>query len=276
MIGKIVQKRILFLLLIFVLSVTYSVISLDTSKDINVIEDISFKPNAGVYDEAKATDSATKKMASNIHSDTQVESVKKSATVDKVLPLEFDLVGIADITSNEQSVLIKFENDLYNYEINDFVLNSTMQLVKISALQVEILFEQVIYTKNLNPPNLLSKSSQDQDKSYEELINMTAKEISSRPRIIEHLIALTPTPYIADGKLASPGLNPALFEQAGFKSDDLLKMINGKSVTIESEFDEIKKELKTAQTLEFLVMRKGRLITLYLDIPSETLELVRD
>lgn len=270
------HKRILLLLLILGLSVGYSLLSLDTpDDDIAFIENKSPVVNEGLSDKAKTAHSSAQKNAKNTNSDMQTKHLRDQAPLNKVLPYEFDLVGIADISSNEQSILIKFENDLYKYEKNEFLLNSGMQLVKISELQIDILFEQVIYTKELVPPNLLSKISDD-DRSYSELINMTAKEISSRPRIIEHLLELTPTPYIADGKLASPGINPALFEQAGFKSDDLLKTINGKSVTIESEFDEIKKELKTAQTLEFLVMRKGRLITLYLDIPSETLELARD
>jgi type II secretory pathway component PulC len=86
---------------------------------------------------------------------------------------------------------------------------------------------------------------------------------------------MIPTPYIADGQLIYPGLNPALFAQAGFQPDDVLKTINGKSVTIESELEEIKQEFVNADTLVFEVMRKGRIITLYMDIPSESLTLKR-
>lgn len=270
------QKRILFLLLILGLSVVYSLISLDISEDSKLFENKPSNANKELSDKARTSNSLAQESAKNTNSDKQVSHLKSQVSLDAILPYEFDLVGISDIANNEQAILIKFENDLYKYEVNEFLLNTDMQLVKISELQISILFDQVMYKKELIPPNLLSKITDDGDKSYSQLVNMSAKEISSRPRIIEHLFELTPTPYIADGKLASPGINPALFVQAGFKPDDLLKTINGKSVTIESEFDEIKKELKTAQTLEFLVMRKGRLITLYLDIPSETLELVRD
>lgn len=270
-IGQIVQKRILFLLLIFGLAVAYSIVSLDTP------EDSLFEVEETRLDNSKAVDASTKSIIDNTQADAKRQGIQKKDPVDNILPYEFDLVGISDVSNDEQNkVLIKFENELYNYEINDFLLNTNMQLVKISALDIDVLFEQIIYKKELIPPNLLSKSSKDHDKSYTELMNMKAKQISSRPRIIEHLVELTPTPYIADGKLASPGLNPDLFEQAGFRPDDVLKTINGKSVTVESEFEAIKEELKTAQTLQFLVMRKGRLVTLYLDIPSETLELARD
>ena len=276
MIGRIVQKRILFLLLIFGLAVAYSLVSLLTSEETNVIKDV-LPNNTGARDDGEVlTRSLTQVRHKNTNQNSLDDSSQNKTLVNSTLPYVFEVVGISDVESNEQSVLIKFENDLYNYEVNDFLLNSSMQLVKISPLHIDILFDQVIYTVELSPPNLLSKNFEDSDKPYSDLINMTAKDIGSRPRIIEHLIKLTPTPYIADGKLAGPGINPALFEQAGFQTDDVLKTINGKSVTIESEFDEIKKELKTAQTLEFLVMRKGRLVTLYLDIPSETLELVRD
>jgi type II secretory pathway component PulC len=271
-----VQKSIWFLLLIFALAVAYSIISLDSSKDANLNEDTSFNTNDEPYGDSEYSGSTTKKLVNNNLLDKHKENSQKTEHIQDGLPYEFTLVGISKDKNQENSVLIKFENDLYTYEIDSYLLNSTMKLVNITDLYVDILFEQVMYKKELTLPNLLSKHSDDSEKSYSDLMNMTAKEIGSRPRIIEHLLVLIPTPYIADGKLASPGLNPALFNQAGFRADDVLKTINGKSVTIESEFDEIKNELKTAQTLMFVVMRKGRLVTLYLDIPSDTLELRRD
>jgi type II secretory pathway component PulC len=138
------------------------------------------------------------------------------------------------------------------------------------------MYDDALYKIQLTLPNLLSDSYKKPEETYSELIKMEADDIGTRPRIIEHLVTLTYTPFIADGQLVSPGLNPALFAQAGFKGDDVLKTINGKSVTVASELEEIQRELKMASTLEFVVMRRGKLVTLFLDIPSESLELTVD
>lgn len=281
MIGLHVEKRILFLLIIFAFAVAYSIVSLDTTADsIRSENDVLNAPELAYKNSSVDT---AKKAVSNIASVLQTDPKRNADPKINELPFKFLLVGVSDLQLNQEpalktdiKVLVQFENELYEHQLNDFLFNTDMQLVRISPEQISILFEKDLYKKSLTPPNLLSAEFKDQEKPFSELIQMTAKEISSRPRIIEHLVYLTATPYIADGKIVSPGLNPALFEQAGFKVDDVLKTINGKSVTVESEFDAIKKQLKTAQTLTFLVMRKGRLVTLYLDIPSETLELIRD
>lgn len=192
------------------------------------------------------------------------------------------LVGISEVIDDPEYqaaarlVLIKYKEQLLEQRENEFIANSGIEILKIHDDSITVKFKSKEYLVPLTPPNLLAREYAEEEASYAELLAMTPQDISTRPRIIEHIFELTATPYIADGKIVSPGLNPALFEQAGFKGDDVLKTINGKRVTVASEFEEIKEELKTASTLKFTVMRRGRLITLYLDIPSETLELRAD
>jgi type II secretory pathway component PulC len=121
-------------------------------------------------------------------------------------------------------------------------------------------------------PNLLEEKI---DKSISELLAMTPEEIGNRPQLLEHFVKLTPTPYIADGMLASPGISPTLFAQAGLEEDDVITSINGKSITVADEFSELKRTIRHADTLVINVIRRGRAITLYLDIPSEALTLRR-
>jgi type II secretion system protein C len=154
---------------------------------------------------------------------------------------------------------------------SDTIDNTDIKVLKIKENTVDFIYEGKTLSVSLTPPNLLATDYKETEKSYSEYLAMTPEEIGSRPRVIEHIVTLTPTPYIADGKLASIGINPALFDQAGLQEDDVVKTINGKSITVESEFDELKQEIPQATTLTFLVMRRGRLITLYLDIPSEGL-----
>lgn len=197
------------------------------------------------------------------------------------LPAGLKVLGISDSSDTQNTgesaplaqVLVQFDNELYQLTISDFIGDSTIQITAIDALSIKVDYQQTIYTVRLTPPNLLASDYKKPQPSYAQMLAMTPQEIGTRPRVIEHLISLTPTPYIADGQLIGPGINPILFEQAGFKTDDVLKSINGKRVTVASEFEDIKTELQTAQTLTFVVMRRGRLITLFLDIPSEALEL---
>jgi len=284
MIGLFVQKRIPILLLILVIAVCYSVISLNMTQDTKQAGNHVL--NSSSLTGPQLTPQRNEPFVASKRDDSFNEQSLPGNNANSIniqLPYEFSVIGISDLKSNGKSVpinevkvLIKFENEIYEHTLNDFLLNTNMQLVEIEAKQISILFEQVLYSKSLTPPNLLSSAFKKQDKTHSEFIQMSPTEIGTRPRIIEHLVSLTGTPYIADGKLVGPGLNPALFKQAGFRVDDVLKTINGKSVTVEAEFEDIKKELKTAHTLKFLVMRKGRLVSLYLDIPSEGLDLVRD
>jgi hypothetical protein len=211
---------------------------------------------------------------------SQLTNVNKA---NNSLPITIKLVGISDGASSsdigttyQTFVLIQFQDELYEHILFDFIANTEIQIIAINKLSINIEHENVIHTIALSSPNLLAEGYQEAEVSYAELLIMKPADIGTRPRIIEHLVTLIPTPYIADGQLISPGINPELFAQAGFKSDDLLKTINGQRVTVESERENIQENIKTAQTLIFTVMRRGRLITLYLDIPSETLDLRAD
>jgi type II secretory pathway component PulC len=189
------------------------------------------------------------------------------------LPKQFVVRGISlknEQTNEQAKTLLEYKGGLFEYVEKDYLLDTDMLLMKIKQKTVNIEYKVKIFTAELDDPNLLAVAEIEEE-DFIELLSMTPEQIGARPRIIEHLVNLTATPYIADGMLIQPGLNPELFKSVGFQEDDVLKMINGKSVTLDEEFEMIKKELKTAQTLRFEVMRKGRLITLYLDIPSEAL-----
>lgn len=218
-----------------------------------------------------------------LSSNTDLPPLKE---IQSSLPIYLKLVGISEThyldprddryseDKDDVIVMVQFDNKLHTHSLFDYISNSNIQIVAIVHNAIEVNYEDRIYTIELSEPNLLAADFVDSPLSDAQLLSMTSEEISTRPRMIEHLVSLTATPYIADGKIVSKGTNPALFEQAGFKVDDVLKTVNGKRVTVASEYAEIQKELKTALMLEFTVMRKGRLIDLYLDIPSETLEVL--
>lgn len=275
------SKRIQILIVLLVLSAVYSLVSVFLVNN-QTAGDVFLEPEANKHthlgsNSSLPIDAHTKRRQVVPSADSRLHSVKN--TQDEIqLPKRFLLVGTRlkeENSSDRSEVLLSYSGGLHNYFQNDFVLDSDMQLTAVYKSQIDVSYQGVVFTVELSPPNLLSSDFRHPEKTYSEFLDMTPDKIGSRPRILEHLVILTPTPYIADGQLIYPGLNPNLFAQAGFMDDDVLKTINGKSVTIESELNEIKQEITGAQTLVFEVMRKGRIITLYLDIPSESLEIKR-
>lgn len=188
------------------------------------------------------------------------------------LPINVALKGIA-MDGNQSRCLLESNGEISEYTIGDLIYGYPIQIVDIASQSIVLGFDSQRFELSLNGPNLLAVIEQ---KSDLELRNMTSEQIGNRPKIIEHFVDLTPTPYIADGMIASPGINPALFEQAGLKEDDVITTINGKRITIADEFSELQRTIRHADTLVIKVRRKGRTIVLYLDIPSEALTLKRE
>lgn len=271
-------KRVYALLIVLATALVYSVSGLLFFED-TMIEEDYFSDSSAPSSQAQQITPIPIKSTQDSFQFVNSDEPKAQALDDKSPPLAYqvNVVGIkpnrADKPHDEALALIQFDQNLYEHTENELITGTTMLIEKIEQQHIVILFENHRYQIKLRGQNLLADTYREANETDEDFLAMSIEEIGTRPRIIEHLVTLTPTPYIADGKLLSPGINPALFKQAGFQEDDVLKTINGKSVTIESEFDEVKKQMRYATTLNFQVMRKGRLITLYLDIPSETLKL---
>ncbi len=271
------HKRITTLIVLLLIVVVYSVVSLhmdDGSLEYNTIFDSppsDFDENsASRLSRNQATKELNARQSSAQQANIPVPVVKKPSNG---FPISFLVVGISVDSENtlDSRALLRLPEGLNEFGESDTIDNTDIKVLKIKENTVDFIYEGKTLSVSLTPPNLLATDYKETEKSYSEYLAMTPEEIGSRPRVIEHIVTLTPTPYIADGKLASIGINPALFDQAGLQEDDVVKTINGKSITVESEFDELKQEIPQATTLTFLVMRRGRLITLYLDIPSEGL-----
>jgi general secretion pathway protein C len=272
------NKRTQFLIALLVVSVVYSWLTLFVFEDSSDYE-ISFtRSNVATQQNTQINNTApTQNIDIRAGSQSPNNMSNQTMAASTSLPKTFLLRGaLAEAEDVFPTALIEFRGGLTEYELGNYILDTDMRITRIANSNIVVEYNNQDFTIDLTPPNLLAPDFRKPSESRAKLLNMTPKEIGARPRIIEHMLVLTPTPYIADGRLVHPGLNPDLFRQAGFQEDDVLKTINGKSVTIEHELEEIKKELLDAQTLTFQVMRKGRIITLYLDIPSEALDVSYD
>lgn len=264
------QNRVtsIVLLICLLVAVSYSVMSLHQA---NKGQELVISSERTVTS-AKSVSQSTHSIAdhaSTIAPHTQDGITEQKKTDTQALPVSISLLGVS-LDRGKALCLLEVNGYLQEYHIGDLVDGYPIQVIEIKAKQVFLGYGNNTYTLYLSEPNLLAKQTQ---KSRESLLKMEAQEIGSRPQLVEHFVSLTATPYIADGMLASPGLNPSLFEQAGLVEDDVIKTINGKSVTILEEFNELQRNMRHADTLIIIVMRKGRQITLYLDIPAEALTL---
>jgi hypothetical protein len=122
-----------------------------------------------------------------------------------------------------------------------------------------------------------SRTEIPQESAFAETLNLTPEQIGNRPQELIHILATTPPfdgSYINNYQV-SPGLAPRLFRTAGFREGDILKAINDQDISDPENFRRANASIADADTLKFSVIRNGQPITLYLDIPSETLKITR-
>ena len=182
----------------------------------------------------------------------------------------------------QSSATIESTSNTSTYYLNDKIASTDVVLV-------QIFFDHVLLRNETNEEMILmlDKSAPDNGDFYTDDRNDTpdsltiteqkalAKSIGNRPKELEHIVKTRPlgTNEGRDGFAVTPGLNPSLFRSAGFKEGDVLKEINGFDLSIAAQYAQVMAAIPNAHTLEFTVIRGGRTITLYLDIPSEGLSM---
>lgn len=194
--------------------------------------------------------------------------------------LELALLGVVASNDVEQaSATIQSRLQIRTYFVND-------QIAYTNALLIEVRNDRVILQIDGEKQVLLlqgtkTSTGSNQTTTEDPLANdpnsadALAARIGNRPKLLEHIVSTQPytTNSGEQGLLVYPGQNPKLFRAARFKEGDVLKKVNGEDVTSESGLEAIQTLLPTAQTLIFEVLRGGKLVKLYLDIPSEGLNI---
>jgi type II secretion system protein C len=185
------------------------------------------------------------------------------------LPHSIQLLGLVfSKVESESYAQLKTQEIVSEFSVDDEINDTSVYIKRINKKSIVVEFESVDYELKLGQNNSLEEAQ-----LLVEFAQMSAKEIGSRPRQIEHIVTLLPNLFNDGGKLIIPGQNPALFNSARFKEGDVLLEVNGYNIDDETSFLELQQDVRTAQTLKFVVNRAGRRITLYLDIPSEALKL---
>ena len=263
-----------FLTAIIVVVIAISIYSLQSIKD-----DVNYEPIYSV----EPKEVAGKVLSTNKSIDDELRSfnntpknvAKESATAPNStdstdgLPYKIQLLGIVySKIESESYAQVETQEIIGEFSVDDEINDSSVYIKRINKKSIVVEFESADYVIRLGRSNSL-----EEQQLLVEFDQMTAKEIGSRPRKIEHIVTLLPNLFNDGGKVIIPGQNPDLFNSALFKEGDVLLEVNGFNIDDETSFAELQKHVRTAQTLEFVVNRAGRRITLYLDIPSEALKL---
>lgn len=212
---------------------------------------------------------------------TSSQQSKNNLKVTQGLPLVLSLVYVSPLVdaddTNRYVVIIKEnknENDEQEFMLGDSVYLDEIQLTHIQDDSVEVTFSGDSFTLALDHTWREQATAHARaHRTFEQYLAMTPEQINTRPKVLEHIFDLTPTRLLPEGMLVAAGINEKLFVQAGFQDDDILLSVNG--MDVEMDYSEIQSLLPSARMLTFDVIRKGKRITLYLDIPDEELGIVR-
>lgn len=263
-----------FLTAIIIVVIAISIYSLLSIKDeVSSEPDYSIEPKEAPVKVSTTNKSIDDELQS--FNNTQKNVVKESAmapnSTDSIdgLPYKIQLLGVVySKTESESYAQLQTQNLVGNFSVDDEINDSSVYIKRINKKSIVVEFESADYEIRLGKSNSL-----EEEQLLVEFDQMTAQEIGSRPRKMEHIATLLPNLFNDGGKIIIPGQNPDLFNSARFKEGDVLLEVNGFDIDDETSFGELQKHVRTAQTLKFVVNRAGRRITLYLDIPSEALKL---
>jgi type II secretion system protein C len=205
----------------------------------------------------------------NQQQENVVEEEPKALHVNADLPAKFVLRGIVYSQSVAESfTALLVDQTAGEYFVDENINNLDVYVKRINKGSVILEFESRDYELLLGETNSLIE-----EQTQQRFNEMTAKEIGSRPRQLEHIVKTLPNLFNDGGKVIIPGMNPDLYSKVRFQEGDVLLEVNGFEIDDDKQLSDLQKEIRSAQTLSFKVNRAGRFITLYLDIPHEALKL---
>jgi len=187
-----------------------------------------------------------------------------------------DLTLLALVVANpakNSSAVIQIDSISDNYAIGEMISNTDVMLEEVLADYVTVSLEGKKYKLTLKGGKKVVHQQPSNSLVKENVAQFTAKEIGNRPKQLDHIIVISPE---NNNYVVAPGINPALFKAAKFKPGDILQTINGKDVSDPKEFEQANALIATAQTLEFVVLRGGQTVILYLDIPNKSLSILNN
>lgn len=198
----------------------------------------------------------------------QVATTKNDGTLLKdriILPIDILVLG-TDV--NKNIALLESKSEVITYQLGDFVFHQPIKFTQLSDTVVSLVFNNTVFELPLYDANLLSTKNEKDKIPFSQ---MTSEQIGTRPKLLEHIIDLTPLQTPMEDFHASPGKSYKLFTQAGLQEGDVIKRINNINVNEQANIKALSEQVHHLDSIKFEVQRNGKLATLYLDIPSEDL-----
>ncbi|WP_040522444.1 type II secretion system protein GspC [Aliiglaciecola lipolytica] len=270
------NKTILGLLIIAIAVLSYFMFSTPNHDPVELSEEVK-NELFDESDEVNFEQQNPSQQSTNNNSKIDLEGLTST-------PLDISLIGVvASNDESEASATIQSRLQIRTYFIDD-------QIAYTNAIILEIRNDRVILsndgerqvlllrgTASSDDTKHLDNRSPNQERGYDQHSSAEdiAKSIGNRPKLLEHIINISPIVQnnITAGFEVFPGMNPKLYKAAEFKAGDILQKINGNDITTEEGMEAVQQLIPTAQTLMFSVLRGGKVINLYLDIPSDNLSI---
>lgn len=220
-------------------------------------------------------DLSNSRASSKVTDTSEITQINANSSAFHTLYGDIRLVGVSyNSAPNRRIALLEHNSKQYQYRLDDYLFGTSAQVIDIDKQSILIAFNNEYYRLDLHRGTLASKTSQTLSTSSNNKNSDVASiaAIGNRPKKLSHIINVPESYHPGDKLYADYGLNPNLFKNAGFKAGDELLTVNGLDVSLADLFDDIQHKISTEHTLKFEVLRDGKKIVLFLDIPSETLK----
>ncbi|WP_372872581.1 type II secretion system protein GspC [Shewanella sp.] len=202
--------------------------------------------------------------------------------------LSIVLTGIVASTAEQKGLaIIESGGNQETYELGEKIKGTSASLKEVYADRVIItnagryetlMLDGVPYTNSPAVPANNSRRERDEDVRRIDMrgddvgaeLSSSRDELLADPSKITDYISISPVTRGEDlaGYRLQPGKDPGLFTQAGLKSGDLAKSINGYDLTVSTQALELMGQLSELTEISVMVEREGQLVEIMFSLPQ--------
>ncbi|QSX41014.1 type II secretion system protein GspC [Shewanella cyperi] len=203
--------------------------------------------------------------------------------------LSIQLTGVVASTAEQHGLaIIESSGGQETYALGDKIKGTSASLKEVYADRIIItnggryetlMLDGLQYTTQSDVNAQLQQAKSDaavrkvdrrHDREVSEGLSDSREELLADPSKITDYIAISPVNQGDQlmGYRLNPGKDPGLFQQAGFKPNDLAKSINGYDLTVGSQALELMAQLSELTEMSVMVEREGQLVEIMFSLPQ--------
>ncbi|QYK01239.1 type II secretion system protein GspC [Shewanella psychrotolerans] len=219
----------------------------------------------------------------------KVAPVEEKITDAPKTSLSIQLTGVVASTSEQHGLaVIESSGSQNTYSLGDKIKGTSASLKEVYADRIIIsnsgryetlMLDGLKYNTESEANRQLQEAKRSRDvrqvdqrdnQAVAEELENSRDEILADPSKITDYLAISPVN--SNGELQGYRLNPGkdreLFQQAGFKANDLAKSINGYDLTEMSQALEVMAQLPELTEISLMVEREGQLVEIMFSLPQ--------